>query len=568
MGPSNTGKFTHQDYTVGWICALPIEYAASTAMFDSIHASLPNRRHDNNTYTLGHIGPHNIVAACLPSGEYGNNSATRVATQMQGSFESIRFGLMVGIGGGIPSEKNDIRLGDIVVSKRTKKKFSGVLQFDYGKTGAGGKFEYTTSLNKPAPGLLTMLSKLEAVHERRGNRISEYLSAMVKNHPRMGPEYTYQGQEHDVLFEAEYEHVGSGDTCKNCDSGRQIGRPARDGNGPIIHYGLIASGNQVIKHAITRDKLREELDGILCFEMEAAGLMDHFPCLVIRGICDYADSHKNKRWQRYAAATAAACAKELLTIIEDVGVLENGVDIELPLENGDEAKLPPEKGDGVGLPYDDGSDIDAKLGYQLSPSRQGAAGHDRIVELSLENGTSTDTSPGHQLSVTLEAASGRGHTVEPLHENKVEVDEELAYQLSLALQADLDYGADHIVEQLLKEAGIDTELRNQINYVLEPALDRSHDYVVEDLLKKEADIDPELRNQINYVLEPASDWSHDYVEDLFKIGADAYTKSRHQLSPSIQAPLGGDQNHIVGLLLESGADVNTQHGNALHATSL
>lgn len=81
-------------------------------------------------------------------------------------------------------------------------------------------------------------------------------------------------------------------------------------DGPQAHYGLIASGNQVMKDGLTRDRLAKEL-GVICFEMEAAGLMDHFPCLVIRGICDYADSHKNKRWQKYAAMTAAACAKEL-----------------------------------------------------------------------------------------------------------------------------------------------------------------------------------------------------------------------------------------------------------------
>jgi nucleoside phosphorylase len=49
--------------------------------------------------------------------------------------------------------------------------------------------------------------------------------------------------------------------------------------------------------------------------MEAAGLMNSFPCLVIRGICDYADSHKDDLWQRYAAATAAAYAKELLIYV-------------------------------------------------------------------------------------------------------------------------------------------------------------------------------------------------------------------------------------------------------------
>ena len=56
--------------------------------------------------------------------------------------------------------------------------------------------------------------------------------------------------------------------------------------------------------------------------MEAAGLMNDFPCLVIWGICDYADSHKNKRWQNYAVATAAVYAKELLRATPVHGVKE------------------------------------------------------------------------------------------------------------------------------------------------------------------------------------------------------------------------------------------------------
>jgi hypothetical protein len=70
-----------------------------------------------------------------------------------------------------------------------------------------------------------------------------------------------------------------------------------------------------MKDGVSRDRLSAELGGVLCFEMEAAGLMNEFSCLVIRGICDYADSHKNKTWQPYAAATAASCAKELLLLI-------------------------------------------------------------------------------------------------------------------------------------------------------------------------------------------------------------------------------------------------------------
>jgi nucleoside phosphorylase len=68
--------------------------------------------------------------------------------------------------------------------------------------------------------------------------------------------------------------------------------------------------------------MSQELGGMLCFEMEAAGLMNSFPCLVIRGICDYADSHKNKRWQPYAAATAAVCAKEVLSAIPPAEVVK------------------------------------------------------------------------------------------------------------------------------------------------------------------------------------------------------------------------------------------------------
>jgi superfamily II DNA or RNA helicase len=49
--------------------------------------------------------------------------------------------------------------------------------------------------------------------------------------------------------------------------------------------------------------------------MEAAGLMDQLPCLVVRGICDYCDSHKSKEWQGYAALTAAAYAKTLLQVV-------------------------------------------------------------------------------------------------------------------------------------------------------------------------------------------------------------------------------------------------------------
>jgi nucleoside phosphorylase len=109
----------HDDYAVGWICALPVEMAAAKLMLDEIHDPLPHPRADQNNYILGNIGEHNIVIASLPSGAYGTVSAATVAIQVLSSFPSIRFGLMVGIGGGVPSNKADIRLGDIVVSRPT-----------------------------------------------------------------------------------------------------------------------------------------------------------------------------------------------------------------------------------------------------------------------------------------------------------------------------------------------------------------------------------------------------------------------------------------------------------------
>jgi nucleoside phosphorylase len=124
-------------------------------------------------------------------------------------------------------------------------------------------------------------------------------------------DYSYQGAENDQLYDADYDHVGDGDTCQSCNPAKVVARSTRENDIPVVHAGTIASGDKVIKSAKIRDTIGQEY-GALCFEMEAAGLMDNFPCIVIRGICDYSDSHKNKSWQRYAAATAAAYAKEIL----------------------------------------------------------------------------------------------------------------------------------------------------------------------------------------------------------------------------------------------------------------
>lgn len=282
-------KNSYSDYTIGWICALPLEMAAAKAMLDEIHPPLPRNPSDDNIYTLGTLQGHNIVIACLPSGVYGLSSATTVAIRMTNTFQAIRFGVMVGIGGGVPSKYADIRLGDIVVSKPSGT-FGGVVQYDYGKTIGSGRFQRTGSLNKPPPTLLAALADLEANHMIGLSQIPAHLGQMLTRYPAMSRIFSYPGPQQDVLFEAEHAHVNNplddNGTCRDCSASRVVPRPPRPSpDHPRIHYGLIASGNQVMRDGVTRDRVSRDLGGsggILCFEMEAAGLMDHFPCLVIR----------------------------------------------------------------------------------------------------------------------------------------------------------------------------------------------------------------------------------------------------------------------------------------------
>lgn len=303
----------HEDYTVGWICALPTEIAAAVCMLDEIHEPLPTLPADDNSYTLGQIGHHNVVIAGPHYGVMGVTSAARVAEQMLRTFTSVRFGLMVGIGGGVPSEENDIHLGDVVVSKPSDTS-GGVIQYDYGKSVQGGHFTRTGSLNRPPDVLLKALRSLYTRHMYEESRMPQILADCIARYPPRRQACTPPGRSTDRLFHWEYDHVQQQATCVGCDVTQIEPRPPRPSNHPTIHYGIIASGNQVMKDGKTRERLRQELS-VMCFEMEAAGLMDRFPCLVVRGICDYADSHNNKQWQDYAAATAAAYTKELLQII-------------------------------------------------------------------------------------------------------------------------------------------------------------------------------------------------------------------------------------------------------------
>ncbi|KAF5856661.1 hypothetical protein ETB97_007050 [Aspergillus alliaceus] len=252
---------------------------AAIAMLNDKHPQLQNPVTDSNAYALGTPAGHNVVIACLPFGIYG----------------TIQYALTVGIGGGVPSKLLDIRLGDVVVSKPAGQD-SGVVQYDYGKTVRGGRFEQTGMLNHPPQLLLTHISRLEA--ERRAtkdnNGISGVIAKVLDERPSMIDEFGCPGQDQN-----------------------RVQRDPLDSLGPQVCYGLIASGDKVMKDSQTRDRLAHKT-GAICFEMGAAGLMNQLPCLVIRGICDYAGSYKNRKWQGYAALTAAVYGKLLSSAVANM----------------------------------------------------------------------------------------------------------------------------------------------------------------------------------------------------------------------------------------------------------
>lgn len=298
-----------ESYVIGWIAALPKEGVAARVMLDEIHAGLGQQPQDENEYTLGRIGKFNVVLATLP--QTGKASAAVSATNLQRAFPNVKYMLLVGIGGGVPfPESKDIRLGDIVVSSDNT--HGGVIQYDFGKTVESGKFIEIGHLDRPRPRLTNAVNALRQAHEVEGSdEIVDHIKAAATT--KVSKQYyIYPGPEMDVLYMAEYD--GEGDeheTCERCAESKKYLREERDSTNPKVFYGNIGSADRVMKHGTTRDKYGKERN-ILCFEMEAAGIMDHYHCLVIRGICDYADAHKNKVWQEYAATTAAAYAKTLI----------------------------------------------------------------------------------------------------------------------------------------------------------------------------------------------------------------------------------------------------------------
>ena len=191
------------------------------------------------------------------------------------------------------------------------------MQVDMGKQTDSG-FEIYSHLNKPHPDVLNVIPLLRNDHNYQGRRQMDGYIDEVARQGQTSPhlrQFTYPDNAPDRLFLSEHEHFPRNyPDCTNCDGTKVWARARRATTQPRVFYGTVGSANNVLRSAKERDRLHRE-EGILCVEMEAAGVMDTLSCLVVRGICDYADSHKNKAWQSYAALSAAAYTKELLTYV-------------------------------------------------------------------------------------------------------------------------------------------------------------------------------------------------------------------------------------------------------------
>ncbi|KAM5528686.1 phosphorylase superfamily protein [Fusarium oxysporum f. sp. phaseoli] len=302
-------------FEIAIICALPLEADAIEALFDyrwdANGPSFGKAAWDPNSYSTGVIGCHNVVLVRMPG--IGKVHAAAAASNCRASFLNVKIALVVGICGVAPFKRNseEIVLGDIVISE-------GIIQYDFGRRLPDQfvpKVGPLDSLGRPNQEIRGVLAQAKGIRGRELliSEMTRYLSILRQNSELRAE---YPGVAYDRLFEASYRHSEDQKPCEQVGcNGSLVPRRRLQATGPNptpgIHFGLMASGDLVMKSGEDRDREVKARD-VVAFEMEGAGVWDTLPCIVIKGACDYADSHKSKVWQRYAAATAAACAKAFL----------------------------------------------------------------------------------------------------------------------------------------------------------------------------------------------------------------------------------------------------------------
>ncbi|KAF4999624.1 hypothetical protein FGRMN_2372 [Fusarium graminum] len=302
-------------FGVAIFCALPLEADAVETLFDhrwdDNGSSFGKAAGDANAYSVGTIESHNVVLVRMPG--MGKVQAATAASSCRISFPNVKIALVVGVCGVAPIKRGgeEIILGDVIISE-------GIIQSDFGRRLPDGfvpKRGILDSLGRPSQEIRGVLTQAKGITDRQilTSEMTSYLNVLCQN-PGLHAEYP--GSCQDRLFEASYRHAKDQQPCEQLGCNGVLvprSRLQMIGPNPIpsIHFGLIACSDSVMKCGEERDRQVKEND-VIAFEMEGAGVWEILPCIVVKSACDYADSHKSKIWQQYAAATAAACAKALL----------------------------------------------------------------------------------------------------------------------------------------------------------------------------------------------------------------------------------------------------------------
>ncbi|KAF5649887.1 hypothetical protein F25303_4574 [Fusarium sp. NRRL 25303] len=325
------------DFLIGWVCILQAEYSAALHVLDKSYgtdedAGFISGKDDPNKYRLGRIGPHYVVINRPRHGWSGQLPASKIVNGMKSTFPGMRFWLLVGIGGGVPSQKADVRLGDVVLGM-------SVLPYKKGKE-KDNIFEITGKTKEPPVELLDVVTELKHKLEfglSLDQMLDNVLQRQVASQDVLRRKYRRPSNDH--LWRSDYIHRDDECACLSQppnDTSWLIQRMQRS-PGQLVqtHCGIIGSADQVMKNAIKRDMLAREED-IICFEMEATAVMeatagnrDLTGCISIRGISDYSDGHKNDIWHDYAALSAAVCAAELLQCLSTNTVLKMRIEVTL-----------------------------------------------------------------------------------------------------------------------------------------------------------------------------------------------------------------------------------------------
>ncbi|KAF5680268.1 gamma-glutamylputrescine oxidoreductase [Fusarium denticulatum] len=302
------------DFPLVIICALSLEADAIEALFDEHwDCNVCKAPGDPNSYSTGRIGHHNVVLAYMP--EAGKANGAAVATNCRVSFPHVKLAIVVGICGVIPftpgprDAHHEIILGDVIVSQ-------SVVQYDLGRQYPESfecKDTNEEALGRPNVEVCSLLSKLKGLRARRAfeSDMRSFLT-LLQQDLELAAHYPESGT--DRLYEATYRHVDKDMSCVKCGcNGKLVPRERlrQEVPEPKVHFGRIASGDTVMKSGEDRDDIARKL-GVIAFEMESAGVWDSLPFLVIKGACDYADSHKAKATQNYATAATVTCTKAIL----------------------------------------------------------------------------------------------------------------------------------------------------------------------------------------------------------------------------------------------------------------